>query len=174
MVVNHGPPHRLRPRIFSDDISRIIDARCGTYGRYEVNLWAIRAHVVLPMDVNRVFYLRERRAREPPHTTPLLRARGTHRGRRRAALVDPSTARMAGSLDPNRVRTRLTLTVGKCTSERPSGVSAPARMFRLARTSLSLLPHRGIVLRHCHPMTPPHQTTPGTAGGVPGHQLAWD
>ena len=33
-------------------------------------------------------------------------------------LANPSTAKQAGSLDPNRVRTGLTLTLGKCTSER--------------------------------------------------------
>ena len=44
------------------------------------------------------FYLYERRAREPPRTTPLLRARGTHRERRRAALTGTGTAKMAGLL----------------------------------------------------------------------------
>ena len=41
-------------------------------------------------------------------------------------------------------RAKLELQVEEASSyffERPSGVSAPARMFRLARTSLSLLPH---------------------------------
>ena len=36
-------------------------------------------------------------------------------------LANPSTAKQAGSLDPNRVRTGLTLTLSKCTSQ--SGVS---------------------------------------------------
>ena len=75
---------------------------------------------VLPMDFN-VRFICTRNAREPLHETPLRRARGTHRGRRRAMLANPSTAKQAGSLDPNRVRTGLTLTLSKCTSQ--SGVS---------------------------------------------------
>jgi hypothetical protein len=66
---------------------------------------------VLPMDFN-VRFICTRNAREPLHETPLRRARGTHRGRRRAMLANPSTAKRAGSLDPNRVRTGLRAALG--------------------------------------------------------------
>ena len=44
-------------------------------------------------------------------------------------LANPSTAKQAGSLDPNRVRTGLTLTLSKCTSQ--SGVSERWLRFQL-------------------------------------------